>query len=78
MKEWKTWAIFTVLGMMAFSVPAKIAAIEWSRRSCADPDSWAQKSWGRALAECQAMGGDLYDRSSTRELICIVRKEIKP
>jgi hypothetical protein len=67
-----SWAIpLAIVGSLLTFVFAR----EYGKRSCADPNAWAQGSYGRAVAECEAKGGKIRERSWQKELVCEWTKE---
>lgn len=68
-------AYYAVIAALVLSVPALIVGEKWAERACADPNAWAQKSYGRAVAECEAKGGAIIERAWRKELVCSWKKE---
>ena len=70
-------AYYVLIISLTLACPAYIAANEWSKRACADPRAWAQKSVGHALTECEAEGGDFYLNTYRRIATCTKSVEVQ-
>ena len=76
MKDWKLHLYYAFMVSLALAVPAYIIGFEWSRRACADPNAWQQKSFGRAIAECKALGGKPFSSDYDGTITCTKSTEV--
>lgn len=76
--DWRGKVFVMLMASLLVAECAYIGGEMYGKRVCADPENWAQESFGRAVVECEARGEgcSLMPRVYERKLVCECTKKL--